>query len=196
MTCDILAIHHILGDPALQFALRLALASLFAVAAFHKARDLRGFAATLANYRTLPKRLVPAVAPLLVAIEAGLAVALCATPGSRLAPIAAVVLLGAYSGAIALNLVRGRRDIDCGCLGPRHRQPLSEWLLVRNAVTIAAAATLLVAAGTRPLHWLDAVSSVTSLAALALLWSAANQLMETWPRVRFVAAPRVDEPVS
>ncbi len=190
MTADALTIGEILGDPALQLALRLALASLFAVAALHKARDLRGFAATLGNYRALPARLVPAVARLLVAIEVGLAAALCATPGSPRAPIAAVVLLGTYSAAISINLARGRRDIDCGCLGPRHRQPLSEWLLVRNAVAIAAAATLLVSVGRRPLQWLDAISSITALVAFALVWAAANQLMETWPRVRFVGSPR------
>src|SRR5262245_25092185 len=43
-------------DPVIEVALRGGLALLFLVAALHKARDLPGFHATLANYRLLPPR--------------------------------------------------------------------------------------------------------------------------------------------
>jgi hypothetical protein len=101
--------------------------------------------------------------------------------------VAAIALLALYSAAIALNLARGRRDIDCGCLGPGHRQPLSEWLVARNAAAAIAAATLLAPVDGRPWSWLDALSVSACAACLALLWAAANRLLETWPRVRFVA---------
>ncbi len=175
-----------IADPALQLVFRVALAAMFAAAALHKMRDLASFAATLRNYRLLPDALAAIASPALPATELLLAVGLLALPSSRPVAVGALLLLGLYSAAIAVNLLRGRRDIDCGCLGPGHRQPLSEWLLVRNAAAALAAAALLVPGNARNLGWLDALSITGSLAALALLWSAANRLLETWPRVRFV----------
>ncbi len=57
---------------------------------------------------------------------------------------ACAILMLVYSGAITLNLVRGRRDIDCGCAGPLARGGLHEWLVIRNAIyfVFAIAASL------------------------------------------------------
>jgi hypothetical protein len=170
------------GDTAIQLTLRLALAAMFAAAALHKARDLRAFAATLRNFRCTPAVAVPAAAVALVAVELAVAVALLAAP--RPGAGAALALLALYSGAIGLNLARGRRDIDCGCLGPGHRQPLSEWLLLRNGAAAAAAGLLLLPEQARPLGIVDAVTVVAASFALALLWTAGNQLLEHAPRLR------------
>src|SRR4029077_15900034 len=105
----------------------------------HKLRDLPRFVATLADYHLLPGGLVPAGAAVVVAGELGGAVALV-VPGLRGAGLlAAAVALLLYGGAIGVNLVRGRRHIDCGCAGPAVRRPISGWLVGRNAALAAAA---------------------------------------------------------
>ncbi len=171
----------IFADPAVQLALRVALATMFAGAAAHKAAAPRAFAATLRNYRLLPDPLCGAAAFALLTTEISLAAALLVAPGSA-APLAAVVLLALYSGAVAVNLARRRRDLDCGCLGPRHRQPISGWLLARNGVAAAAAATLMLPANPRPVGPIDAAAIAAFVAVAAVLWLAANNLLATWPR--------------
>ena len=95
----------------------------------------------------------------------------------------ALLLFAVYTIAISINLIRGRKDIDCGCAGPAVRQTLSGWLVLRNLGFAAIAAlTLLPATASRELSVLDwftaAMASVTS----ALLYHSLNYLMS--PAVR------------
>src|SRR5258705_541781 len=124
-------------DPVIDVALRGGLALLFVVAAAHKVRALADFHATLANYRLLPPRATWPAAVGVVGGELLAAGALLLVP--TVGALVAVTLLTGYTGAIAVNLARGRRDIDCGCAGPARRQPLRPWLLVRNTVLMVAA---------------------------------------------------------
>lgn len=172
----------LVADPLLHAVLRAALASLFALAAVHKVRAPRVFVATLRNYRLLPSWSAAPAAVLLIAAEG--AVALCLALGAASGARGALLLLATYSAAIGANLLRGRRDVDCGCLGPQRRQMLSGWLLLRNGLLFAAVLPLLAAPTVRPLGWLDAVSFVAALVSFALLWASANRLLETWPHVR------------
>jgi len=173
----LISIAEIAGDPAFRAALRLALLALFATAVLHKAADLAAFRATIANYELLPRSLAGAAASALLAAELVVAIGLALLPDPRLAAAGAIALLGTYSLAVGVNLARGRRDIDCGCLGPRHRQRLSGWLLLRNGLAIFGALALLSPPSPRPWVWIDAVSIAGGAAALGLLWAAANQLM-------------------
>src|SRR5439155_1227195 len=105
-------------DPVIDVTLRTALALLFSVAAGHQLQDLGRFRATLVEYRLLPAGLVPLAAALVVAVEVAAAGALL-VPGARAAGlVSAATLLVVYGAAVAINLARGRRDIDCGCAGP------------------------------------------------------------------------------
>jgi uncharacterized membrane protein YphA (DoxX/SURF4 family) len=172
-------------DPVLAWLARLALALLFAAAASHKLRDFRAFTATVRDYRILPGATAAAAALALVLLELGLAVALLLPAADPLGPLAALALLSLYSAAIAVNLARGRRDLDCGCLGPAHRQPLAPWLLVRNAVICLGPALLLLGdAATRPASWIDGISLAGGVVLLALLWNAVHQLGRAQPALR------------
>ncbi len=163
-------------DPALVLVLRAALALLFALAAVHKARAPREFRAVLGAYRLLPAVLVGPAALALPAVEAALAAALAlpAVEGAGLVGAAALLLL--YAGAMAVNLARGRRDLDCGCLGPARRRPIGPGLVARNLVLAAAALGGAAAPGRRPLVWVDAITVGAGTAALAALWVAAERL--------------------
>lgn len=163
-------------DPLFAVVLRGALALLFGAAALHKLRAPRVFTATLEDYALLPAALVSAAAAGLAALEAGLALALLVPGAERVAALGGAGLLVLYSGAIAINLWRGRRAIDCGCLGPAGRQPLSGGLLWRNALLAGACLALAAPVAERPLVWLDALAAAAGVAALALLFSAAQRL--------------------
>jgi len=168
-------------DPVFALLLRCSLALLFGAAAFHKLRAPRAFAETLGDYALLPIALVPWVAAALGAGELLLVIGLLVPVAVAAAALGGAGLLGVYSGAIAINLARGRRDIDCGCLGPAGRQPLSARLLVRNVLLIAACLALLAPVGARALFWVDALSVAGGSAAFALLWSAVQRIQLSAP---------------
>ena len=164
-------------DPALDLALRAGLALLFATSALAKLRDARGFADAVAGYRLLPAALAAPAAAGFLAAELALAVALW-LPTARLASaLVAGALLALYGLAIALNLARGRRDIDCGCGGPFGRQTLSEGLVLRNAGLAAAALLVALPLAPRALGWLDAFTALAAVTSAALLHLAASALL-------------------
>ena len=84
---------------------------------------------------------------------------------------------GLYGGAIAVNLVRGRRHVACGCLGPAAEQPLHAGLLVRNTLLVVAAVAAAMPVTARPLSGLDGFTVVVAVATLALLYLGADGLM-------------------
>ena len=102
-------------------------------------------------------------------------------PFVTLAPAAALGLLALYSGALALNLARGRRDLDCGCLGPANRQRISPGLLWRNAVVSLGPLLLLLEPEPRVMNWIDALSVMGASATLVLLWTGVHQLAAARP---------------
>lgn len=175
-------------DPVLRWLLRAGLALLFASAAAHKLRDLAAFRASLAAYELLPGAFVRTVSALIAAGEAALAVALLVV-SSPLPALAAAGLLFLYSGAIAINLLRGRRNIDCGCAGPRARQPLGPGLVARNLALLAAAVAGALPAAPRTLVWIDVFTLGSGLVASCLLYKAIDTLLAAAPAAR----PPADE---
>ncbi len=163
-------------DPVIARTLRVALAFLFANAAWHKWRDRAAFSATLSEYRMLPARSIAPVSIALASAETAIAAAL-PWPGLVVAAcLGATGLLALYSVAIATNLVRGRRWIDCGCLGPNARQPLSERLVVRNLLLMTATVVAALPEGTRALVWLDWLSIAGAACCVGLIWTAIELL--------------------
>ena len=171
-------------DPVLQLTLRLALALVFWRALQHKLRDFPEFRRAVENYRLLPLRLVGFCAVGVAALEIGVGLGLL-VPGLRqVAALAAVGLLGLYSGAIVVNLVRGRRAIDCGCGGPGAHISLSEGLVVRNSLLVLAALACTLPDSGRALVWLDAATASAGLLGLTLVFLAVENTLENAPRLR------------
>lgn len=163
-------------DVLLQLILAAALALLFAAAALHKWRSGPFFEAQLAEYRLLPEALVPVAARALALLETGLALALLVPATRSVAGGAAAGLLALYAGAVAVNLVRGRDWIDCGC----GDSPvlLTPWLLLRNAVLGLGALLVALPTEGRPLGWTDLLLGVPALLVLVVTWALAEQLLE------------------
>ncbi|WP_306426558.1 MauE/DoxX family redox-associated membrane protein, partial [Achromobacter xylosoxidans] len=107
-----------MNDPVLLYAASAALACVLLLGALEKLRDMAGFAAIVSAYRILPGGWSSAFAWLFVLTEA-LAGALLLVPSRQAAGAQlALLVLAAATLALAFNLVRGHRDIDCGCGGP------------------------------------------------------------------------------
>ncbi len=118
------------------------LAVLLLASGLHKAANPRRACAAAAALAGVP----PAAAALLVALAACAELAagtamLSGHARAAGAPVA-VALWSAYTALLARAILKGRRDLDCGCSfgGARHR--LGLYPLARNAVLIAAAAAV------------------------------------------------------
>ena len=180
-------------DPVVAWTLRIFLAAVFARALYGKLSAPGDFAEAIRGYQILPDRawLARAVGAALLALEIAIVVGLLLPASGNEAAAGAAGLLVLYSAAIALNLARGRRDIDCGCAGPGRSALLHEWLLARNGLYLALAwvAALPAPAGVaaRELIWLDVSTvalAVVSLATLALAFEALVSLAPVAARNR------------
>jgi hypothetical protein len=170
-------------EPTLLWTLRGALAAVLLAVGAHKLRHAVEFGGALRGYRLLPPRLVLPVGYGLAAAEIGLGLGLLLPSLASAAALATAMLFALYAGAIVVNLVRGRRHIDCGCGGPAGRAGISEGLVARNAVLIAAACAAALEPGSRPLVWLDAFSIVAGASTLVLLYAASDGLLANAPRL-------------
>lgn len=161
-------------DPLLNHTAALLLAAIFAIAAWGKRAAPDEFEGVVANYRLLPRAIVPVFARSLPWTEA-VAALLLVVPGSRpLGAALAALLLTAFAGAMAINIRRGRREIDCGCFRSTHRQHLSWPLVARNGVLAAFALALIAPASERVLNWFDWLQVLSAVPALLLIYLAAS----------------------
>ncbi len=174
-------------DPVLNITARTALALLFVLAAAHKWSDRHRFVATFAQYRVVPQGTAPTVAYLVMVCEPVLALGLMQPELYRIAALGVAGLLVAYSGAIAVNLWRGRREIDCGCFGPNDKTTISWWLVARNAALLLVVGATWLPQSTRSLHWVDAITVLAATATLTFLWAASQRLVYNWPGLRRLA---------
>ncbi|MCY1198828.1 Methylamine utilization protein MauE [Achromobacter veterisilvae] len=181
-----------MNDPVLLYAASAALACVLLLGALEKLKDVAGFAAAVSGYRILPAGWTYPFAWAYALAEA-LAGALLLVPSRQAAGAElALLVLAAATLALAFNLLRGHRDIDCGCGGPASAGPgrrgggLSWWLVLRNAVLAlwTAPALLAAAEGSRGLQWADA-AAVFGLAMSAVgLYFTVNHLLASHLKLR------------
>lgn len=167
-------------DPLFGHAVAAGFALLLLAAAWHKAGDRAQFATTLGDYRLLPAWLLRPAASLLPIVEMGIAVAWLTRTGRIAAATATVALLIVYATAIAINLLRGRVHITCGCGlagGAGADTRLSWWLVARNLLLATAAGGAALPASGRELAGYDWLTLALALAAAVLLYAGASQLL-------------------
>ncbi|SEE48654.1 MULTISPECIES: MauE/DoxX family redox-associated membrane protein [Pseudomonas] len=168
-------------DPIFIIASALAIAVLLASAATHKLRAPARFARQLADYQLLPDALVRPGARVIPAIELAIAFALLVPACRSWAALSAASLIALYAAAIAINLWRGRRDIDCGCAGPDQAQPLRPVLLLRNSALVGLALLASVLPVARDLGFFDGFVTVAASAVALLIYAAADGLLANSP---------------
>ena len=164
-------------DPTFGILIVAGLALLLLTAAWQKLRSFTEFAAALAAYRLFPRALLPMLSWLIPFLEVAIAVGLLVPWSRSPAAMSGCAVLLAYALGIAINLGRGRRNLDCGCAGPDNRTPIAPWMVMRNLLL----ATLLGVANLRwsgrPLALTDGLSIAAGLAAAAILYRALDTLL-------------------
>jgi uncharacterized membrane protein YphA (DoxX/SURF4 family) len=120
------------GMAELAVAVRTMIALMFIAASWFKLRHLAVFHGVVANYRLLPQVLAAPFAYLLPPVEALLGAALLLNVAAPWPAAGSIALLLTFAAAMAINLRRGRRDIDCGCFRSELKQSLSWKLVIRN----------------------------------------------------------------
>lgn len=174
-----------LHDPVVIWAVRLVLAAVFALAAVTKLRALDEFTGVVHNYRVLPEVLVRPVAYGLPPLEAAIALGLLIDPTRTLAAGGAAALLLGFALAMAVNILRGRVQIDCGCFASTLKQQISWALVGRNVVLIGLALLAMPSAlPERTLTWLDTLTVIAAALSALLLYIAFTQLRSLAPPPR------------
>ncbi len=177
-------------DPDVGALIVAAFALLFASASWHKWRAPAEFESVLLNYRLIPAGLSPALKLLIPSLELGLAIGLLVPAARSAAALAGIVLLAGYAAAIAINLRRNRRDLDCGCGARRDRRPIAPWMVGRNVLLASVLALALVPVAPRELGAIDALTIGGGVAILALLYLATDQLLgQVAPRAAALRRP-------
>jgi hypothetical protein len=175
-------------DPVLGWMAAVAAAAIFASSGALKFYDLEAFRGALTNYRLIPEWLATPFAWAAPVVECAAALGLLLSPIRASAALVLIALLGVFTGAIVINLARGRTDIDCGCFGPALRQRLSWWLLLRNGALLALLAIALMPAATRPMGFFDVATVGMAAATVVVLYTAANYLIANAPGLRALGA--------
>lgn len=164
-------------DPAIAHLIILDIAALLTWSALQKFSAQREFLDVVRAYRVLPETASRAAARLIPAVELAVAAAILAPPSRRAAGLTAAALLLLYGGAMAVNLARGRRDLDCGCSLASGRRLIAAWMPVRNAMIACAAGAVSLPWIQRPLGVLDWVTVVAGASASALLYASVDALL-------------------
>jgi len=165
-------LHELLATASV--AGRVCVGLVFLLAAVQKAQHWRIFSGVLANYRLLPQALVAPIAILLPPTEMLVGTLPLSAQLRPFRAVAAIALLGLFALAMAINIRRGRVQIDCGCGHSLLKQALN-WLLVwRNAALAALLAPSLLF--TAPMAMTTALSGVAAGLALFVLYLLLNVL--------------------
>lgn len=171
-------------DPAVIWIAALAAGLIFAASAAIKLRNLELFESAVINYRIVPPVLAQPVSYLLPIAELAGAIAVLWPTSCAAGAIVLLILLAAFTIAIAINLTRGRYDVDCGCFGPALRQTLSWWLILRNGALAAMVAMLLLRPEPRALTIFDDFTIACAVTSILLLYASLNYAIANLPKQR------------
>ncbi|MET3107927.1 hypothetical protein AAKU58_002768 [Oxalobacteraceae bacterium GrIS 1.18] len=170
-------------DPALTLTAACTVAGIMIASAIPKLRDLASFEEVVVEYRILPEGLARLVGRALPWLELLAAVGLVYPMTSLLSAQVLALLVAGFGCAIAVNLLRGRTRIDCGCGVTEGSTELNWLMLGRNAFLLIL---LAISAGTgtgRALILMDAWMVVTGSASLIGLYMTADYLLANLPRI-------------
>ncbi|MBD9375436.1 methylamine utilization protein MauE [Rhizobium sp. ARZ01] len=162
-----------LGASATTF-----LVLLFAHSALHKLADFPAFTGYVADYELLPPYLVTWVSRLAVVAELTIVAGLVLPATVAWASYFAGALLALYGIAIAINLLRGRLSVECGC--GAITQPLSWSLLARNTLLIAI--TVLSSGVRGPIGLPGVAAAVAAGLIFWITYIAADQVLANFGR--------------
>ncbi|WP_414902306.1 MauE/DoxX family redox-associated membrane protein [Sphingomonas flavalba] len=169
-------------DPFLLLLARAALGGLMLAAALHKIGDPVRFAGAVDGYRLVPAPLVRPTAWTIMLAELAAALAVLWPFGIawRTGLGGVAMLMSLYTAAIAINLLRGRGNVDCGCMGFGAGKRI-RWAMVWRGGGLAAVSALaaLAPVAARRLLWIDWFGVGAGLLCLVLLYLAFDAIIAT-----------------
>lgn len=180
-------------DPLFAMTVAVFLAVLTGGAGVHKLSAPARFREALSAYGLLPSSLTHIAARIIPVVELAIALLLfmmllVPSVGGSGAVLAAA-LFAFYGLALAINLLRGRRDFDCGCswggAGATGQGRIHWGLVVRNAVLVALALALVFGGEARTVTWLDRVNAMAAGLAFGVIWIAFDILLANHRSIRF-----------
>jgi hypothetical protein len=153
---------------------------MFLLDATDKALHAQRFRDTLSAYELLPAGLTGGVALLIAITEFVTGAALLGRYAVPPAALVGAFLLSLFATAMAVNLGRGRTDLECGCGTAARGQRLQWRLVARNAALAAAllgtALTTEVAARLSVLEVLPAAFGLALVyLALSAVWASGSE---------------------
>jgi hypothetical protein len=131
----------LIEDAYIHLLARTMIAIVLLLAGLAKVRQLHEFSDQIRNYKLLPSNVAVIVGHLLPFFEIVIAINLTLyiiMPWSAMAAASLFLLFGV---AIAINILRGRRNISCGCFGLKENQHLTWGQVIRN-IALACLAVL------------------------------------------------------
>ena len=170
-------------DPLFGLTARIFLGLFFLAAAFHKARGQQAFLAAVRGYKLLPQMLLGPAAAVLLVSEFTVGVLLLLPGFALVASLGSVAVLALYFMAIAANLARGRRNIDCGCSFGGKASMLSGWHLVRIGGLMLLATIPLAGTAARDIGAFDMLNLTGAIIGLGVLYGAVDALLANHGRM-------------
>lgn len=128
LALDLLAVTAVAG--------RVCVGLVFLLAGAQKLSHWRLLPGVIGNYRLLPRVLAQPVSAVLPPLELVLGALLLSGLATGWVALTAIGLLGLFAAAMAINLKRGRDQIDCGC-GQSHLKQSLRWTLVSRNLVLA-----------------------------------------------------------
>jgi hypothetical protein len=166
---------------------RLGMAAILVQSAWHAMRDPVRHEVALAGYRLLPPRMVPAAAIVLPLLTLCASLLLPWPATAHAGGALGLALIALFTAAIAINLHRGRTDIDCGC-GGAGGQHISRGLVVRNIILLVILAVASMGPASSVTDPMALVAALGGAAGIAALYFATTQLLANDAAMRAEAA--------
>jgi hypothetical protein len=168
---------------AVVFA-RTLVALVLLAAGLAKLVSWREFIEVVRNYEILPAGVSGLVGWLLPPAEIIVATGMLVGLLMPWSAFAAMLLFLLFGSAMAINLLRGRRDISCGCFGPQRDHRLTWGLVIRNAMLAGLAAVPWLVGSTqehgKPLPAAEVVATMLAAGSVFALWWLWGVILKTW----------------
>jgi hypothetical protein len=145
---------------------------------------LSRFAQVLAAYRLLPDLPSLRLHVLVPSLESLVALGLMADVSRRQSALAGALLLLSYAAAMGVNLLRGRRELACGCGGPDDRRTIAAWMVWRNVLFAGLLTVTLAPRRARALEPTDWITVCFGFAAVIVIHQCGERLGEAMQRSR------------
>lgn len=171
-------------DPVYKMVVVFGLCLLLTSAASHKVLNRSVFYNQLSAYGLLPLPMLGLAVLVLPLVELSLATALLIPFLRDFALVGAALLLDFYAAIMLISILRGRRNIDCGCGGSEGATPISYGHVARNLLLSGLALWMTGATAARSLSFADWLLIALMTLAFAACYEAANQLMANRPLLK------------